>query len=231
MTVIDMTESIAPKSDQANADDFMSGPRTFTIAAVRPMNSDEQPFAFELAEFPAGRPYKPSKTMRRVMVLAWGADASQYIGRRLTLYRDPEVKFGGSKVGGIKISQMSHLAGGKAMQMMLTETRGKRTPHKVEPLPDNAPASSPAVSAETLAELTSTFRRKGVPEGDWLKGVNHYTKGAATALEDQARVVLDVLAQRPDVAAPVAADEGDPCPVCGAVDGNHDDDVHEAAGA
>ena len=61
------------------------------------------------------------------------------------------------------------------------------------------------MSPETLAELVATFERKGIAEDKRLSGVNHYTKGAATALEviteDQARQMLDVLADRPDVAA------------------------------
>lgn len=197
---MDMTETIEPKSDQLNADDLMSGPRTFTIAEVRRASSAEQPVDIVLAEFPAGRPFKPSKSMRRVLVMIWGKESSAYVGRRLTLYRDPEIKFGPDKVGGVRISHMSHLA--KRETIALTVTRGKRAPYVVEPLPDAAP-TSPAVAAETLAELTDTFRRKGIPEDKWLPGVNHYTGGGATALEviteDQARRMLASLAQRPDV--------------------------------
>src|SRR5699024_6986628 len=93
---MDLTESIAPKSDQINAEDLLSGPRTFTIEKVT-AGSAEQPVNVHLREFP-GRPYRPSKSMRRVMVAAWGSDASAYTGRRITLYRDPEVTFGKDKV-------------------------------------------------------------------------------------------------------------------------------------
>jgi hypothetical protein len=241
---MDMTDTIEPKSDQMNADDLMSGPRTFTIAEVRKAASPEQPVDIVLAEFPPGRPFKPSKSMRRVLVALWGKESSAYVGRRLTLYRDPEIKFGGDKVGGVRISHMSHLP--KRETIALTVTRGKRAPYVVEPLPDAEP-TSPAVSAETLAELTAMFRRKGIPEDKWLAGANHYTGGAATALEviteEQARRVLAELGKRPDADEPQkrsenrkpAADEPvDPCPVCGADTGNgeaHDDDVHAAAGA
>jgi hypothetical protein len=71
--------------------------------------------------------------MRRVLVAAWGADADKYVGRRLRLYGDPDVKFGGSTVGGIKISHLSHIE--KRMTLSLTATKGKRAPHTVEPLP------------------------------------------------------------------------------------------------
>lgn len=73
------------------------------------------------------------------MVAAWGKDTAPYAGRRLTLYRDPEVRFGGDPVGGIKISHLSHID--KRMKLALTVTRGKRAPHIVEPLTDAAPTS------------------------------------------------------------------------------------------
>ena len=197
--MLDLTESIAPKSDQMNSDDLFSGPRTFTISEVRAATSGEQPIDVVLAEFPAARPFKPSKSMRRVMVAAWGPDASTYAGKRMTLYRDPSIKFGGQAVGGIRISAMSHID--KPMVLALTETRGKKATFKVDVLKANAP-TSPAVSPETMAELVATFDRKGVPEDKRLAGVHHYTRGSATALEtiteEQCRVVMDALEKRPD---------------------------------
>lgn len=145
---MDLTESIAPKSDQLNAEDLLTGPRTFTIESVTP-GSAEQPVDIHLVEAP-GRAYRPSKTMRRIMVIAWGKETGVYAGYRLTLYRDPSVKFGGSAVGGIKISHLSHID--KRLTVSLTETRGKRAPHTVEPLPD-APAPV-ETSADDVAACT-----------------------------------------------------------------------------
>jgi hypothetical protein len=196
---MDMTDTIVPKSDQLNADDLMTGPRTFTITHVERAASAEQPVDVFLAEFPPGRPFKPSKSMRRVMVAAWGKDAAAYAGHRLTLYRDPAVKFGGQDVGGLRISHMSHLD--KRLVLALTVTKGKRSPYVVEPLPDPAPVS-PVVSTKTLAELCATFARKGIPEDAQLSGVNHVTGGSATDLEviteSEAQQVLAMLNQRPD---------------------------------
>jgi hypothetical protein len=153
---MDLTESIAPKSDQINAEDLLTGPRTFTIERVS-AGSDEQPVDVHLVELP-GRPYRPSKSMRRVMVAAWGAEASAYAGRRLTLYRDAEVTFGRDKVGGIKISHLSHIE--KRMALALTVTRGKRAPHVVEPLPDVAPPA-PEPTAEQVVACTDRDELKG----------------------------------------------------------------------
>jgi hypothetical protein len=74
MTGFDLTESIVPKSDQLNAEDLLTGPRTFTITEVR-KGSLEQPVDIHLAEFP-GRPFRPSKTVRRILVAAGRTSAA-----------------------------------------------------------------------------------------------------------------------------------------------------------
>jgi hypothetical protein len=120
---MDMSQFIVAKSDQLNADDLLGGPRTITITGVRGTDAADQPVAVNY-EGDAGKPYKPCKSMRRVMVHCWGKDAAKYAGRSMTLYCDPDVQFGGMKVGGIRISHMSDIDGKK--QMALTATRGKK---------------------------------------------------------------------------------------------------------
>lgn len=148
MTAFDMTESIIPRSDQLNADDLMTGPRTVTVADVK-HGSSEQPVDIVTAEFGPERPYKPSKSMRRVLVAAWGKDAAAYVGRRITIYRDPEVKFGADKVGGIRISHLSHI--NTRLSLALTVTRGRRAPFVVEPLPDEQQRQ--LIDADAVAEF------------------------------------------------------------------------------
>lgn len=130
---MDLTESIAPRSDQINADDLVGGPATYTVREVI-QGKAEAPFDFLLNE--TERAYRPSKTMRRVIVAAWGAEASQYAGRMLTLYREPTIKFGGATVGGIRISHMSHID--QRVEVMLQVTRGKREKFTVEPIGETA---------------------------------------------------------------------------------------------
>jgi hypothetical protein len=127
---MDLSTSIVPKSDQLNADDLMAGPITVTITEVK-QGSLEQPVDVVLAEYP-GRAYRPSKSMRRVMVNAWGPEASTYKGRQLTLYRNPDITFGKEKVGGIEISHLSHIDA--PVTVALTRTRGTRKGFTVEPL-------------------------------------------------------------------------------------------------
>lgn len=129
---MDMTRTIEPRSDQLNFDDVAAQSVTVTITGVT-RGTPEQPVNIETEQYP-GRPYKPGKSMRRVLVAAWGKDSSVYAGRRIRLYGDPDVRFGRERVGGIRISHLSHI--GEAMTVMLTVTRGRRAPFTVQPLPD-----------------------------------------------------------------------------------------------
>ena len=130
VTMMDMTQAIQPRSDQVNADDLISGPMTVIIQSVSIKPGDDQPISIKLEGMT--KVYRPCKSMARVLVQAYGPDASKYSGRSMVLYRDPKVKWGGLEVGGIRISHLSHIE--KPMQMMLTETRSKRAPFKVEVL-------------------------------------------------------------------------------------------------
>jgi len=139
----DLSATIAPRSDQLNSDDLIAGPRTITITAVKAdPGSPEQPIAIYF-EGDNGKPYKPCKSMRRVMVSLWGADGAVYPGRAMTLYRDPDVLFGGMKVGGIRISHMTNLD--KPETLALTASKAKRANFTVRPLA--APTKGPTQTA------------------------------------------------------------------------------------
>ena len=145
---MDLSQTITPKSSQLNYDDMANGAyMTVTITGVSKGNA-EQPVNIELAEFPK-RPFKPSKSMRRVLVAAWGKDSAAYVGRRLTLFGDPDVTYGPDKVGGIRISHMSHLD--KPLKLPLTVRRGKRAPYTVQPLTVPASPATQLTDAEIAA--------------------------------------------------------------------------------
>jgi len=127
----DMTLAITPKSDQLNSDDLITGPRTIRITDIQIRSSTEQPVSIYF-EGDNGKPFKPCKSMSRVMVAAWGPDASKYIGRSMTIYRDPSVKWAGMEVGGIRISHLTDIE--RDMVMALTATKGKRALYTVRPL-------------------------------------------------------------------------------------------------
>ena len=150
MSDADLSQTIAPKSDQLNADDLIAGPRTIVVTRiVAQKGSADQPVAIYF-EGDDCKPYKPCKSMRRVLVQLWGVDGARYAGRAMTLYRDPEVKFGGETVGGIRISHMSHIDGPKTLA--LTVARGKRSGYTVQPLKPTPKSSGGGVSAGAGAE-------------------------------------------------------------------------------
>jgi hypothetical protein len=129
--VSDMRAVIQPKSDQLNTDSLLGAPITITITNVAIRPGTEQPISIEY-EGDAGKPYKPCKSMARVMVHCWGDDAKVYIGHSMRLYADPKVRWGGLEVGGIRISHMSHID--RAMTLALTESKAKRQLFTVLPL-------------------------------------------------------------------------------------------------
>lgn len=141
-----LRDTIAPKSDRVNADDFLAGPETVTITAVKRGDADT-PVAIHIE---GRKPYYPCKSMRRVLIAAWGEYGSQWVGKRVTLFCDPEVVYGGVKVGGIRISHMSDIEADLALS--LTATRGKRKPFTVKRIAPVAPAVTAAYPAEKFAE-------------------------------------------------------------------------------
>ena len=115
-----------------------------------------------------GKPYKPCKSMCRVIVSAWGADTSKYIGRSLTLYCDPKVKWGGMEVGGIRISHMSHMD--KPQTMALTATRSKRAPFTVQPLSVSVSKAQEMIKAYSATAVKSAWDALEVLRGqEWSK--------------------------------------------------------------
>ena len=162
----DLSRTIEPKSDQLNADDLIVGPRTIRITKLSANpSSPEQPISI-FFEGDNGKPYKPCKSMRRVLVHCWGANGSKFSGRSMTIYRDPSVKFGGFETGGIRISHMSDIA--KSITMALTATKAIRKPFTVEPLRTAAPDRT--LNIDTL-DLARTAARGGSDVfATWWKG-------------------------------------------------------------
>jgi hypothetical protein len=128
----DISDTLAPKSDQLDAVDLLGKPpRIFTITGVRKGSSDEQPVEVRLAEFP--RVWRPGKSMRRVLAACWSADAKTWIGKRVELFCDEEVVFGGEKVGGIRISRLSDIPAPKSVPILIK--KGRSAGYKVGVLP------------------------------------------------------------------------------------------------
>lgn len=157
---MDISDTLAPTSDQLDAVDLLGGPRTFTVERVHVKRGDEQPVDVHLAEFP--RPWRPGKSMRRVLAACWGVDSSQWVGRRVTLYCDPDVTFGKDKVGGTRISHLSHID--KAQKVPLLISRGKSAIWTVQPLKDEprpAARKSTGPTADDIAACTDIDTLRG----------------------------------------------------------------------
>lgn len=139
-----LRDTIIPKSDQLNYDDLIAGPVTVRVLDVTRADS-EQPIAIKID---GGRqPFKPCKSMRRVLIKVWGEKGKDWVGKRMRLYADSDVIFGGVKVGGIRISHMSGIS--NPVKLLLTTTRSKRSEYVVQPLLDSEAKPYPAEKFET----------------------------------------------------------------------------------
>lgn len=130
-----LRDTVAPKSDQLNYDDFIAaGTMTVRVTGLS-AGSAEQPVIVKIVNVETGTPlrdYKPCKTMRRVLIAAWGDKGSGWIGKEMTLFGNPKVRFGGVEVGGIEVSHVSGIT--SEMRLKLTTTRSKRAEYVVKPL-------------------------------------------------------------------------------------------------
>lgn len=188
-----MLDTIVPKSDQLNADDLIGRSITIKVTQVSLLGG-EQPVSIHF-EGDGGKPYKPGKSMRRVLVQIWGADANNYIGRSMSLYRDDAVKFGGLDVGGIRISHMSHLT--KPVTMALTATRASRKPFTVQPLAvaaDKAKDGSDALVARIKAAGSIASLQAIAADATVVKQREYLTKNRSDLAESVAEAIAEALA-------------------------------------
>jgi hypothetical protein len=181
--IVDMAQFVEAKSDQLNSDDLLGAPRTITVRKVTGAEGD-QPVSIYY-EGDNNKPFKPCKTMRRVLLGVWGRHADAYVGRSMTLYRDDEVSFGGLAVGGIRISHMSHID--KETVVVVLKSKGKKAGIKIKPLTAEVrqiPASNPNaaekwatdhigfVTGATTLERLAQIQESGKKAMDKLAGTN-----------------------------------------------------------
>lgn len=146
---MDMSQTIEADSTQVNAVDLTGSSRVVTITGISGGPDRKQPINLELAEFP-GRAYRPCKSMRRVLVRAWGADGKAYVGRRMELFNDESVKWGGKAVGGIRIKSLSDIP--ERFEITLQESQKSYVTYRIDPLPD-APTPSPSITDDDAIDF------------------------------------------------------------------------------
>ena len=146
---MDITDALAPKSDQLDAVELVN-PRTFTIDTGSRLGTREGATVAEirLVDFP--RVWRPSKGMLDVLAHCWGTDGKAWAGRSVTLYNDPEVTFGKDKVGGIRISHLSHIDGPLTVAIRGRGQGARKIAWPVQPLA-GAPADP---TADEIANAT-----------------------------------------------------------------------------
>lgn len=142
MAKIDITSTMVGKTDQLNAYDLLSGPRTIRIRDVKVDKKNPQQPLWLYFDDDDGKPWKPALTVRRILGLVWGLDASTWIGLRCTIWCDPKVRFGGADVGGIRVSHMEGMSQPRTLN--LATAKNARSNFTVQPLKIDASAGSKA---------------------------------------------------------------------------------------
>lgn len=138
---LDLAETLIGESLELTADDLIAGPKLLRITKIEITDDPKRRVAI-FYEGDEGKPYRPCLTMRRVLAGCFGANADDYIGQTIEVYRDSEVVYGKQKVGGVRIRRASIE---KTVTIMVQVSRGKKAPWTVHPLPEStAPASAPA---------------------------------------------------------------------------------------
>lgn len=223
----DITETLAAKADQLTAAAMdASGPIRVKITSAHYKKQPQQPVTIKLD----GRlPFKPCLTMRRILAEAWGHDCDQWAGREMRLYCDDSVTFGDEesgkleKVGGVRISHLSHIKG--TLRIRLTSTRGKTKTWVIEPLEAaNAPAwtlgqihpsweaDQPAFTAD-LAALGLTVEKvdqylqseDGAGFRKWWNGGDCAALGCSWVPTRWRAGLTDALKKKPELVAKIAA--------------------------
>lgn len=163
----DISETLKADSTQINSDDLIGSTVTITVQGVTVKGGDQQPVDIHTHETP-GKAYRPSKSMRRVLAAGWGTDSSQWTGKSMTLFRNPEIRFGKEKVGGIEISHMSHLDG--PLNVPLTRAKGRKAMFTVKPLQVAPPTDWQALitgadgDRDALLQLHGQATSQGAPQ-------------------------------------------------------------------
>jgi hypothetical protein len=148
MSETDVSDTILSKSDQLNADDLLSGDITVKIIGVNRCHQD-QPIAIAISG--GHQPFKPCKTVRRILVAAWGKDAANWIGQSMTLYRDANVKWAGENVGGIRVKALTGIKG--PLTLSLAESRKSKAKITIQPLANIITEWSAKIDADSQSRI------------------------------------------------------------------------------
>lgn len=183
----DIAPFVEAESNRITADDLIGGPRTFTITKIEGvMQEGKRRMVIHLAES-QGKPFMPCKGMVRLLGQLWGPDAAAWVGRGITLFRDPDVRFGADLTGGVRIAAVTHIAQAQGISVRASQKKVKS--YKVEPLKVEAQADKAREAADKIIANIGKAP-------DTVK-LNGYLAGKPAA------IIADLRRDRPDLAAAV----------------------------
>lgn len=173
--MVDVTKYTYSQGVQTNADDLVAAPRTVVVTAVTETGDAKQPLAVRY-EGDEGKPFIPCLTMRKLIAALWGGESDNWIGKSMTLFRDPSIKFGPDTPGGVRISHMSGID--KTVSVQLLEKRGKRRQYTIVPLEVKSAPSKPTIDRAALKAAMDQYANDAEGKAAWWKGLTAEERAA-----------------------------------------------------
>lgn len=181
ITKEEIEKSLLPKIDHLTYNHVKLGAIIACVARVakgpdkkeRPVRIDFEPNPRCLD--PDGKPlhYLPCKGMRIVLAEAWGLDGrTEWVGKSMELFGNPEVMYGGKKTGGVQISKLSHIPA--PLEVMLTVSRGRKEPFRVGVL------DTPKPELSRVEWFRGWLAKKELHESDAVAAIGGRTLEEAT---------------------------------------------------
>ena len=159
------------KSDQLNSADLIGAARIIKITKIT-LGTAEQRMVIHF-EGDEKKPYKPCRSMVRLLNYLWGDNEQRWIGKSMRVVCDPDVIFGKDKVGGIRITHVSDITSEK--KVLLRSGKIKTQEYSVLPLNESKSESKkPAPAPEADPALLEDG------EENASRGVEAYTAWLAT---------------------------------------------------
>lgn len=138
--------------------------RTLSLERVGRDGDDEQRWIMWFNELKKG--LRLNVTTLRIFEAAYGDDSDRWIGRRVQLYWDPTVQFGGKLVGGVRVRLSKAVTGGVAAA--LAPPAGARF-DSMTGAPLAAPAAvQPRFDPMTGQPLNGTAAPAAAPAGEFV---------------------------------------------------------------
>lgn len=190
MEEMNIREFVKIKSDRLNYEDFIMGPKDFTIVRLAKKIDQGTPKLLIFFEGFESTPYWPSKGMIKCLssMDGWGnAEFPQWIGRRMRLFGEPTVVYAGKEMGGIQISHISDIK--SEYTTKITLRRGLRIDFTIEPMASTVKSPAPQYPSELFTEKLPAMRQ-AIADGkmDATKVIAHCEKTGKLTDEQKAAI-------------------------------------------